>query len=162
MSRRLTLLAVLALALAAPWIVPAYRTQLSFLWVMIVFALTWDTLGGQTGYNSFGNVVFFGVGMYACAVIQRDLELGYLTELFGGMAAGAILAVALAAILGQELEGRPGLHGAHSSPCSPARVPTNFAAGGQVGAGALGVRRRANPAGESCRIRSPTGFPPAT
>lgn len=108
MSRRLTLLAVLALALAAPWIVPAYRTQLSFLWVMIVFALTWDTLGGQTGYNSFGNVVFFGVGMYACAVIQRDLELGYLTELFGGMAAGAILAVALAAILGSGLLGLRG------------------------------------------------------
>ncbi len=108
MTRRLALLAVLALALAAPWIVPAYRTQLSFLWVMIIFALTWDTLGGQTGYNSFGNVVFFGVGMYACAVIQRDLDLGYFPELFGGMAAGAVLAVAVAALLGSGLLGLRG------------------------------------------------------
>ena len=108
MTRRLALLAVLALALAAPWIVPAYRTQLSFLWVMIIFALTWDTLGGQTGYNSFGNVVFFGVGMYACAVIQRDLGLGYYPELFGGIAAGAVLAVAVAALLGSGLLGLRG------------------------------------------------------
>ncbi len=108
MTRRLLLPAVLALALAAPWIVPAYRTQLSFLWVMILFALTWDTLGGQTGYNSFGNVVFFGVGMYTCAVIQRDLDLGYYPELALGMAAGALLAVALAALLGSGLLGLRG------------------------------------------------------
>ena len=80
-------LALLALALALPYLASAYRTQLSFLWVMIVFALTWDVLGGQTGYNSFGNVVFVGVGMYACAVTQRDFELGYFPELFLGLAA---------------------------------------------------------------------------
>jgi len=39
------------------------------LWLMVVFALTWDTLGGQMGYNSFGNILFFGIGAYGCAVI---------------------------------------------------------------------------------------------
>ena len=28
------------------------------------------------GYNSFGNVVFFGIGMYVTAVIQRNLHFG--------------------------------------------------------------------------------------
>ncbi len=106
--RRLLLSGAVALALAAPWLVPAYRTQISFLWVMMIFALTWDTLGGQMGYNSFGNVVFFGVGMYACAVIQRDSGLEYYPALFLGMAVAAALAVALAAVLGTGLLGLRG------------------------------------------------------
>ncbi len=71
--KQANLLAVAALAvigLIAPYVVPAYLSQFSKLWLFIVMALTWDLLGGQTGYNSFGNVVFFGVGMYASAVTQ--------------------------------------------------------------------------------------------
>jgi branched-chain amino acid transport system permease protein len=33
-------------------------------------ASTWDTLGGQMGYNSLGNITFFGVGMYVSAIVQ--------------------------------------------------------------------------------------------
>ncbi len=51
----------------------AYQAQLAFLWLMVLFALTWDAQGGQMGYNSFGNIVFFGVGMYVCAVVQVGL-----------------------------------------------------------------------------------------
>jgi branched-chain amino acid transport system permease protein len=40
---------------------------------MIVFALTWDILGGQMGYNSLGNIFFFGAGMYVSAVTQIGL-----------------------------------------------------------------------------------------
>jgi branched-chain amino acid transport system permease protein len=106
---RLALYGVLvALALAAPLLAPNFRTQLSFLWVMVVFALTWDLLGGQMGYNSFGNILFFGVGMYCCAVIQRDSGLGYFAGLFLGMGAGGLLAVALAALLGSGMLGLRG------------------------------------------------------
>ncbi len=95
-------------ALAAPILVPALSTQLTFLWVMIVFALTWDIMGGQMGYNSFGNVLFFGLGMYACAVVQRDSGLGYLPALFVGLAASAAIAAAVATILGAGLLGLRG------------------------------------------------------
>ncbi len=109
---------ILVLALAAPWMMTAYRTQLAFLWVMVLFALTWDLVGGQMGYASFGNIVFFGVGMYSTAVIQRNLHYGleeyahvagrveslsaaeYLTGLSLGMTVGAVAAVVIAAILG--------------------------------------------------------------
>ncbi len=91
---------VLAFAIGAPFLLADYKVQLAFMWVMIVFALTWDLAGGQMGYNSFGNVVFFGIGAYACAVVQRDSGLGYYPGLFCGMLAGGALAVAAAAILG--------------------------------------------------------------
>jgi branched-chain amino acid transport system permease protein len=100
--------AILAFGLLLPLVAPAYRTQMAFLWIMIVFALTWDLLGGQMGYNSFGNILFFGVGMYACVVIQRDVHLGYYATLFLGMGAGAALAVAVAALIGSGLLGLRG------------------------------------------------------
>jgi branched-chain amino acid transport system permease protein len=101
-------LAILLFGLAAPALAPAYRSEMAFLWVMIVFALTWDLLGGQMGYNSFGNVLFLGVGMYACVVVQRDLHLGYYATLFLGMAVGAVLAVLVGALIGSGLLGLRG------------------------------------------------------
>ncbi len=56
--------ALASAALAAPWLLPSFATQMAFLWLMVVFALTWDVMGGQMGYNSFGNVLFFGIGAY--------------------------------------------------------------------------------------------------
>ncbi|ROR34579.1 branched-chain amino acid ABC transporter permease [Inmirania thermothiophila] len=94
-----------ALALAAPKLAPAIVTQLAFLWVMVLFALTWDVVGGQMGYTSFGNIVFFGLGAYCAAVVQRDLGLGYFEGLAVGMAVAAVLAVAAAFVLGLGLLG---------------------------------------------------------
>jgi branched-chain amino acid transport system permease protein len=101
-------IACVVLAIVAPLLAPGYQTQLAFLWVMIVLALTWDLLGGQMGYNSFGNVLFFGIGTYACAVVQRDAGLSYLPGLALGMACGAVLAVAAAALAGYGLLGLRG------------------------------------------------------
>ncbi len=64
---------ILIAGIAAPLLFPAYTTQITVLWIMILFALTWDVLGGQMGYNSLGNITFFGVGMYACAIVQVGL-----------------------------------------------------------------------------------------
>ncbi len=100
--------ALIALALSAPALAPNYRAQMALLWVMIIFALTWDLLGGQMGYNSFGNVLFFGIGMYGCAVVQRDAGLGYYSGLFVGMGVGATIAVTTAALLGSAILGLRG------------------------------------------------------
>ena len=56
--------------LAGAFIFPAYKLQLSFLYILIVLAMTWDVQGGQMGYNTFGNILFFGVGMYVCSSVQ--------------------------------------------------------------------------------------------
>jgi ABC-type branched-subunit amino acid transport system permease subunit len=49
---------ILVFGIVAPFIFPNYTFQLAMLWVMITFALTWDILGGQMGYNSLGNIFF--------------------------------------------------------------------------------------------------------
>ena len=53
-----------------PMLFPEYTLSIAYLWMMVLMASTWDTLGGQMGYNSLGNIAFFGVGMYASAVVQ--------------------------------------------------------------------------------------------
>ena len=94
------MVAIAIFAVAAPLLFPDYRTQIAMLWVMVLFAQTWDVTGGQMGYNSFGNIVFFGIGVYASAVVQRDWGLEYFVGLGVGMVVGAVLAVIAAAVMG--------------------------------------------------------------
>lgn len=110
---------ITAAGLAAPLAFPAYTFQFTVLWIMILFALTWDILGGQMGYNSLGNIFFFGAGMYICAVVQIglyydvaeytasygavkvDFTMGqYFTGLALGLVAAALGSVLLAVAFG--------------------------------------------------------------
>ena len=101
-------LAAAALALAGPLLFAQWVIQLAFLWLMVLFALTWDLLGGQMGYNSFGNVLYFGLGCYATAVIQRDSGLSYFASLAAGLGLSALIAVTAAAVLGPFILGMRG------------------------------------------------------
>jgi branched-chain amino acid transport system permease protein len=127
-SARNTLpLALFALAVAAPFLLPAFRVELTMLWIMIVLALSWDILGGQMGYNSFGNIVFFGIGVYTATIVQIGLyhDVGeytaaagmqtlsfsptqYFIGLFVGLAAAPLVAAAAAFVLGRALLGLRG------------------------------------------------------
>jgi branched-chain amino acid transport system permease protein len=71
--RPLTFGLLLLVGVAAPLLFPNYTNQMAVLWLMIVFASTWDILGGQMGYNSLGNIFFFGAGMYVSAIVQIGL-----------------------------------------------------------------------------------------
>ena len=57
------------------------------------------------GYNSFGNVFFFGIGVYVCALVQRDSGLAYYPALFVGIGLGALAAGATALVLGPAILG---------------------------------------------------------
>ena len=63
-------LPILIFGLIAPFIFPAFKVQLSILFVLIVLSITWNIQGGEMGYNSFGNILFYGLGMYLCASVQ--------------------------------------------------------------------------------------------
>jgi len=111
-----------------PFFMADYLTLLSYIWVMILLALSWDIIGGQMGYNSFGNIIFFGIGMYSCALVQREMySVGvgtfdsvadqiptvmtnseYFISLATGTLLGAIVAVILAIILGSGILGMRG------------------------------------------------------
>ena len=85
---RTTLLyiAILAVTAAAPFLFPAYGVQLATLWLMIIVALTWDMTGGQMGYNSLGNIFFYGTGMYVAALVAIALvyDISQYTDAAGG------------------------------------------------------------------------------
>ncbi|MBS1269402.1 MAG: hypothetical protein MAG794_00353 [Gammaproteobacteria bacterium] len=115
MSRQAVLYVVIAAAgVAAPLLGAGYHAQLALLWIMIVLALSWDVMGGQMGYNSFGNITFFGVGMYTTIVTQVGLfyDVGAYTQAQGaagfdltlvqyylGLGAGLLLAGMIAAMV---------------------------------------------------------------
>jgi branched-chain amino acid transport system permease protein len=89
MSRNQILL-YLAIAISGvlgPILFPAYVQQMAVLWVMVLMASTWDITGGQMGYNSLGNITFFGVGMYVSAVIQVSMfyDIGLYTASYGAI-----------------------------------------------------------------------------
>jgi len=92
----LVLLALVALA-ALPWYGSDVLIQFGISTLLLaVLAQGWNIIGGYTGYASFGNSVFYGLGSYgvAIAMVQWNLSFGF------GMAFGVVLAVVFAFLLG--------------------------------------------------------------
>lgn len=99
-------LGLLLFGILGPVLFPDYTFQIAILWIMVLFAQTWDAMGGQMGYNSLGNIFFFGVGMYICAITQVGMyhDVGDYTsatgsnvsftdtQYFTGLAVGIVLA----------------------------------------------------------------------
>ena len=71
--QKLLHLVIAAAGIAAPLLFPGHTVQLAVFWIFVLFALTWDIMGGHMGYNSLGNILFFGLGMYVCALVQIGL-----------------------------------------------------------------------------------------
>jgi len=118
-KRAVFYLALVIFMLVAPFVFPVFKTQLATVWLMIIVALTWDMTGGQMGYNSLGNITFYGTGMYVAAVVAIALvydvgeytgssgggiykftEAEYFTGMFLGMLAAGIFCSLIAVIIG--------------------------------------------------------------
>ena len=103
-----------------PVLFPEYTLSIAYLWMMVLMASTWDTLGGQMGYNSLGNIAFFGVGMYVSAIVQISFfyeggvgeytsamgsikpeftDAEYFYGLFFGVIVAALVALAMSVVL---------------------------------------------------------------
>ncbi|UUX48218.1 branched-chain amino acid ABC transporter permease [Nisaea acidiphila] len=119
--------ALIAAGILVPLLAPAFTSQMAVLWLMVLMAVTWDMTGGQMGYNSLGNITFFGIGMYASAVVQIGLvydvaeytsafgaikvdftEDQYWTGLFLGIGFGGVMATIFAMIVGPFMLGLRG------------------------------------------------------
>jgi branched-chain amino acid transport system permease protein len=85
-------LCALALIAVAPAFAGAYWMRiLSTIFMYAVIAQGINIMAGYTGYPAFGNVVFFGLGGYATAVLMVKLKLSF--------AASALMATALCPLL---------------------------------------------------------------
>ncbi|TCT08527.1 branched-chain amino acid ABC transporter permease [Paralcaligenes ureilyticus] len=64
--------------------------------LLAVLAQGWNIIGGYTGYASFGNSVFYGLGAYGVGIAMVQWHLPFAV----GMAFGVLLAVIFAVVLG--------------------------------------------------------------
>ena len=88
---------VVLLLAAAPGIVSAFMVQfLINLFMMAILAESWNIIGGFTGYASFGNVAFFGIGAYTTGVLLTRVELPFALAL----PAAGLVAMLFAAVVG--------------------------------------------------------------
>jgi branched-chain amino acid transport system permease protein len=97
MTRALALhLGVIALLLAANWLLPAYHhTNVARIMVMAVFAMGYNIAFGYTGLLSLGHALFFAAGMYATGMGMQVLAIPAGPALALGLAAGAAMATAV-------------------------------------------------------------------
>jgi branched-chain amino acid transport system permease protein len=97
MMRYLLIVAAAILLGSVPWFGSDVLTQFGIsVLLLAVLAQSWNIIGGFTGYPSFGNSVFYGLGSYgvAIAMVQWKLSFGI------GLLFGVALAVAFALLLG--------------------------------------------------------------
>ncbi|GAB4200318.1 MAG: branched-chain amino acid ABC transporter permease [Roseiflexaceae bacterium] len=94
-------LAILALLLVAPPLIPGglgrfFQGQLIAVFILAIYAMSYDLLMGYTGIISFGHALFFGAGAYLTA---DALEHGWLPFAAIPLAV-ALLAAGLALLIG--------------------------------------------------------------
>jgi branched-chain amino acid transport system permease protein len=92
-------LGVAALALAPAGLSPFLVQFLINLFMLAALAESWNIIGGFTGYASFGNVAFFGIGAYTTGVLLTVAAWPFALAL----PAGGLLAMAFAGLIGMPI-----------------------------------------------------------
>jgi len=97
-STKLALAGVgIALLATVPWWGSAVLVQFGInALILATLAQSWNIIGGYTGYPSFGNSVFYGLGGYGVAIAMVQYGLPFPA----GLAIGISLAVGFAILLG--------------------------------------------------------------
>ncbi len=87
---------ILFLCILAPAVLSAYLVQfLINLFMLAALAESWNIIGGFTGYASFGNAAFFGIGAYTTGILLTQAGLPFA---FAVPAAGLTAALFAAAV----------------------------------------------------------------
>jgi branched-chain amino acid transport system permease protein len=94
---RLILAIAILVLIGVPWYGSDVLTQFGISALLLaVLAQGWNIIGGYTGYPSFGNSVFYGLGAYGVAIAMVQWHLPFAV----GLAFGVLVAVAFAFIVG--------------------------------------------------------------
>jgi branched-chain amino acid transport system permease protein len=91
----IALVAVAVLA-TVPWWGSAVLVQFGInALILATLAQSWNIIGGYTGYPSFGNSVFYGLGGYGVAISMVQFQLPFTVGLALGIAAAVLFAFLL-------------------------------------------------------------------
>lgn len=94
---RILIVVALIVLIGVPWYGSDVLVQFGINALLLaVLAQGWNIIGGYTGYASFGNSVFYGLGSYGVgiAMVQWGLSFGV------GLGFGVVLSIAFAVLLG--------------------------------------------------------------
>lgn len=92
-------LAVVTLLLVRPAFAPGTQSLLASAFMFVALAQGWNLIGGFTGYASFGQVAFYGVGAYTTAVMMTKYQVGF----WATVPVAVLLGVTLAVVAGLPL-----------------------------------------------------------
>lgn len=96
--RIVLLLAALVVLAFVPWFGSDVLVQFGINTLLLaVLAQGWNIIGGYTGYASFGNSVFYGLGSYGVAIAMVQWGLSFPAGLCFGAALALVFAFALGA-----------------------------------------------------------------
>ncbi|HEY7482910.1 MAG TPA: branched-chain amino acid ABC transporter permease [Streptosporangiaceae bacterium] len=93
------LVAVLACVALQTQLYVGQERVVSAVFMFIVLAQSWNLIGGLTGYASFGQVVFFGLGGYTTAVLMAHARWPY----WPALVISGLVAAAFGALIGTPL-----------------------------------------------------------
>ena len=75
------------------FIAPGTQRLLTTVFMFVALAQAWNIIGGYTGYASFGQVAFFGLGAYIVAVLMNNYHFSFWSGLPLAIAGGVLFAV---------------------------------------------------------------------
>ena len=93
MKKNIFIVILLIIGLLIPFVTNNF--VLRFATDILIFAImasAWNIIGGYTGYASFGNVVFFGIGAYITAILMNLMNMNFFIALILSGLGGGIFA----------------------------------------------------------------------
>jgi len=89
----IVLAVIVALLAALPWIGSTVLVQFGInVLLLATLAQGWNIIGGYTGYPSFGNSVFYGLGAYGVAIAMVQYHLPFWVGMLLGLGLGVVFA----------------------------------------------------------------------
>ena len=93
MKKTTILFIILAIAIIVPFTTNNFILRFATdILLFAIMASSWNIIGGYTGYASFGNVVFFGIGAYVTSIFMNLMNLNFFIAMFLSGVSGAIFA----------------------------------------------------------------------
>ena len=93
MKKTTFLFIILAIAIIVPFTTNNFILRFATdILLFAIMASSWNIIGGYTGYASFGNVVFFGIGAYVTAIFMNLMNLNFFIAMLLSGISGAIFA----------------------------------------------------------------------
>ncbi len=87
---------IFAISLVIPFVAGNFTLRLATdILIFAIMASSWNIIGGYTGYASFGNIVFFGLGAYVTGLLMSLVHLNFFLAMFLGGVFSAIFGFAV-------------------------------------------------------------------